>query len=113
MTTSVLSACQTFAKCANHPQVLGLLQKCFVRIKTAKQITVISLESRTKKWKRKKQQQQSQTKKDELGVEFVCLRHEISTKSNVKDSVRGNWAWLFQGFLKATSDVDKGSDLCL
>ena len=42
MTTPVLSACQTFANCADDPQVLELLQKCFVRIKTAKQIKVIS-----------------------------------------------------------------------
>ena len=39
LTTSVLSACQMFAKCVDDPQVLELLQKCFVRIKTAKQIT--------------------------------------------------------------------------
>ena len=31
-----------FAKCVDDPQVLELLQKCFVRIKTAKQITAIS-----------------------------------------------------------------------
>ena len=35
-TTSDLSACQMFAKCVDDPQVLELLQKCFVRIKTAK-----------------------------------------------------------------------------
>ena len=46
MTTSVLPACQTFAKCADDPQVLELLQKCFVRIKTAKQITAISHEKK-------------------------------------------------------------------
>ena len=46
MTTSVLSACQMFAKCMDDPQVLGLLQKCFARIKTAKQITAISPENR-------------------------------------------------------------------
>ena len=51
-TTSVLSACQTFAKCADDPQVLELLQKCFVKIKTAKQTTVISHESRAKKEKK-------------------------------------------------------------
>ena len=39
------------------------LQKCFVRIKTAKQITAISHENRAKNWK-KKQQQQSWKKKD-------------------------------------------------
>ena len=44
MTTSVLSACQMFAKRV----VLELLQKCFVRIKTAKQITAISHENRAK-----------------------------------------------------------------
>ena len=38
LTTSVLSACQMFAKCVDDPQVLELLQKCFVRIKIAKQI---------------------------------------------------------------------------
>ena len=63
VTTSVLSACQTFANCADDPQVLELLQKCFVRIKTAKQITAISHENRAKNWK-KKQQQQSWKKKD-------------------------------------------------
>ena len=84
VTTSVLSACQMFAKCADDPQVLELLQKFFVRIKTAKQITAISLKTRAKNWKKeKKQQQQSWKKKDLLGVEFVCLRHEISTKNNV------------------------------
>ena len=53
LTTSVLSACQMFAKCVDDPQVLELLQKCFVRIKTAKQITVISHESRAKTEKKK------------------------------------------------------------
>ena len=52
-----------FAKCVDDPQVLELLQKCFVRIKTAKQITAISHENRAKNWK-KKQQQQSWKKKD-------------------------------------------------
>ena len=63
LTTSVLSACQMFAKCVDDPQVLELLQKCFVRIKTAKQVTAISHENRAKNWK-KKQQQQSWKKKD-------------------------------------------------
>ena len=63
LTTSVLSACQMFAKCMDYPQVLELLQKCSVRIKTAKQITAISHENRAKNWK-KKQQQQSWKKKD-------------------------------------------------
>ena len=72
-----------FAKCVDDPQVLELLQKCFARIKTAKQITAISHENRAKNWKKKNQQQQSWKKKDQLGVEFVCLRHEISTKNNV------------------------------
>ena len=45
---SVLSACQIIAKCADDPQVLELLQKCFVRIKTAKQITAISHENSKK-----------------------------------------------------------------
>ena len=62
VTTSVLSACQTFAKCADDPQVLELLQKCCVRIKTAKQITVIGHKSRAKKLKKK--QQQKSWKKD-------------------------------------------------
>ena len=48
VTNSVLSACQIIAKCADDPQVLELLQKCFVRIKTAKQITAISHENRKK-----------------------------------------------------------------
>ena len=48
VTTSVLSACQMFAKCVDDPQV----QKCVVRIKTAKQITAISYENRAKNWKK-------------------------------------------------------------
>ena len=52
LTTSVLSACQMFAKCVDDPQVLELLQKFFVRIKTAKQITAISHENRAKNWKK-------------------------------------------------------------
>ena len=60
---SVFSACQMFAKCVDDPQVLQLLQKCFVRIKKAIQITAISHENRAKNWK-KKQQQQSWKKKD-------------------------------------------------
>ena len=51
-TTSVLSACQMFAKCVDDPQVSELLQKCFVRIKTAKQITAISHEKQSKKLKK-------------------------------------------------------------
>ena len=42
-----------FAKCVDDPQVLELLQKCFVRIKTAKQITAIIHENRAKKLKKK------------------------------------------------------------
>ena len=49
LTTSVLSACQMFAKCVDDPQVLELLQKCFERIKTAKQITAMSHENRAKR----------------------------------------------------------------
>ena len=60
--TSVLSACQMFVKCVDGPQVLELLQKCFVRIKTAKQIIAISHENKAKNWKKK--QQQSWKKKD-------------------------------------------------
>ena len=48
VTTSVLSACHIFAKCADDPQVLELLQICFVRIKTAKQITELSHKNRKK-----------------------------------------------------------------
>ena len=59
---SVFSACQMFAKCVDDPQVLQLLQKCLVRIKTAIQITAISHENRAKNWKKK--QQQSWKKKD-------------------------------------------------
>ena len=47
MTTLVLSTCETFAS-VEDPQVLELLQICFVRIKTEKQITVISHKSRAK-----------------------------------------------------------------
>ena len=57
MTTSVLSACQIFAKCANDPRVLQLLQKCFVRIKTAKQITAIRRENIAENWKKNQEQQ--------------------------------------------------------
>ena len=42
-----------FAKCVDDPQVLELLQKCFVRIKTAKKITAISHKNRAKKLKKK------------------------------------------------------------
>ena len=42
-----------FAKCVDDPQVLELLQKCFVRIKSAKQITAISHKNRAKKLKKK------------------------------------------------------------
>ena len=49
---SVFSACQMFAKCVDDPQVLQLLQKCFVRIKKAIQITEISHENRAKNWKK-------------------------------------------------------------
>ena len=42
-----------FAKCVDDPQVLELLQKCFVRIKTAKLITAISHENRVKKTEKK------------------------------------------------------------
>ena len=52
VTTSVFSACHIFAKCADDPQVLELLQKCFVRIKTARQITEISHKNRKKKLKK-------------------------------------------------------------
>ena len=39
-----------FAKCVDDPQVLELLKKCFVRIKTTKQITAISHENRANQW---------------------------------------------------------------
>ena len=48
MTTSVLSACKLFGKCADDPSVLELLQKMFCKNKTGKQITVISHENRAK-----------------------------------------------------------------
>ena len=79
VTTSVLSACQIFAECVDDPWVLELLQKCFVRIKAAKQLTAISHENRAKD---RKKQQQSWKKKDWLGAEFVSLRHKIPTKNN-------------------------------
>ena len=58
VTTSVLSVCQMFAKCADDPQVLELLQKCFVRIKKQNKLqqSVMKTEQKTEK---KKQQQQS------------------------------------------------------
>ena len=46
-----MSACQTFANCADDSQVFELLQKCFVRIKTEKQITVISHKKQIKRTK--------------------------------------------------------------
>ena len=47
-----------FAKCADDPQVLELLQKCFVRIKKQNKLqqSVMKTEQKTEK---KKQQQQS------------------------------------------------------
>ena len=57
MTTSVLFACQMFVKCADDPQVFELLQKCFVRIKTAKQITAIRRENIAENWKKNQEQQ--------------------------------------------------------
>ena len=42
-----------FAKGVDDPQVLELLQKCFARIKTAKQITAISHENRAQNWEKK------------------------------------------------------------
>ena len=71
VTTSVLFACQTFAKCADDPQVLELLQKCFVRIKTAKQITAISHENRAKNWKKKAAT--TIMKKERLIRCWICL----------------------------------------
>ena len=53
MTTSVLSACKLFGKCADDPSVLELLQKTFCKNKTGKQITVISHENRAKTEKKK------------------------------------------------------------
>ena len=53
VTTSVLSVCQMFAKCADDPQVLELLQKCFVRIKKQNKFTAVSHENRAKKLKKK------------------------------------------------------------
>ena len=52
-----------------------------VRIKTVKK-KLQQLVMKTEK-KTEKKQQQSWKKKDELGVEFVCLRHDNSTKNNV------------------------------
>ena len=55
VTTSVLSTCEMFVECADDPYVLENLQKCFVRIKTAKKkIVTISHENRAKNGKRKK-----------------------------------------------------------
>ena len=48
VTTSVLSACKLFGRCADDPSVLELLQKMFCKIKTGKQITAISHENRAK-----------------------------------------------------------------
>ena len=52
-TTSVLSACQMFAKCVNDPQVLEHSQKCFVRIKTAKKNYSNQSRKQSKKLKKK------------------------------------------------------------
>ena len=53
VTTSVLSACKLFGRCADDPSVLELLQKMFCKNKTGKQITVISHENRAKTEKKK------------------------------------------------------------
>ena len=79
LTTSVLSACQMFAKCIDDPQVLELLQKYFVRIKTAKQITAISHENRAKNWKKKTAA--TILKKERLIRCWICL----STQNNVNE----------------------------
>ena len=52
----------------------------FCKNKKAKQITAISHENRAKKLKKKTAT--TIIKKKQLGVEFVCLRYEISTKNN-------------------------------
>ena len=61
MTTSVLSAYQIIAKCADDSQILELLQKCFVRIKTAKKISAISHENSKKKLKQKNKKTKTAT----------------------------------------------------
>ena len=69
LTTSVLSACQMFVKCVDGPKVLELLQKCFVRIKTVKQIIAVSHENRAKNLKKKA----TIMKKERLIRCSVCL----------------------------------------
>ena len=55
VTTSVLSTCQMFVEWADDRYILENLQKCYVRIKTAKKkIVTISHENRAKIGKRKK-----------------------------------------------------------
>ena len=53
MTTSVLSVCQMFAKCADDPQVLELFQKCFVRIKKQNKLQQSVMKTEQKKLKKK------------------------------------------------------------
>ena len=52
VTTSVLSVCQMFAKCADDPQVLELLQKCFVRIKKQNKLQQSVMKTEQKNWKK-------------------------------------------------------------
>ena len=54
MTTSVLSTCQMFVECADDPYVLENLQKCYVRIKTAKKNGNNQSRKQSKKRKKKK-----------------------------------------------------------
>ena len=53
VTTSALSVCQMFAKCADDPQVLELLQKCFVRIKKQNKLQQSVMKTEQKKLKKK------------------------------------------------------------
>ena len=76
MTTSVLSACQMFAKCADDLEVSELLQIFFIRIKTAKQITAIIRKSRAKKLKKKTAAKKTATtiiKKERLIKCRICV----------------------------------------
>ena len=43
-----------FAKCADDPQVLELLQKCFVRIKKQNKLQQLVMKTEKKKLKKKK-----------------------------------------------------------
>ena len=59
------------------------LTKMFCKNKNSKKITAISHENRAKNLKKKTATTIMKKGRLIIGVEFVCLRHVISTKNNV------------------------------